>query len=168
MDWTVDHSPQSNGAQCLTFDRLLLRIPVILHALSFTFFTAFLVTVSVYRAAGHVRTVYENLHFVVSFLYFSFTVVNPVICKSSGSHDSEYEEYRLLVYSTVYSRSRPTFLRCVLSPSSGWWWRQYTPLKRLSREGSHLQSVICFIACWKIYPWNIPKLNDEMKINPSV
>jgi hypothetical protein len=34
-----------------------------------------------------------------------------------------------LGYSTVCSRSRPMFQRCVLPPLSGWWWRQYTPLK---------------------------------------
>jgi hypothetical protein len=50
----------------------------------------------------------------------------------------------------VYSHcSRPTFQRCLLPPSSGWWlWRQYAPLKRWSiprLHGAISQKALIFI-----------------------
>jgi hypothetical protein len=42
------------------------------------------------------------------------------VCEISDAHRIECEDESLLVYSAVLCRwSRPTFQRCVLSPSSG-------------------------------------------------
>jgi hypothetical protein len=44
------------------------------------------------------------------------------LCEISGSHGGEYEVQSLLGCTAVFSnRCRPTFQRCVLSPSSGRW-----------------------------------------------
>jgi hypothetical protein len=51
---------------------------------------------------------------------------NP--CDNSGSHGSEYENDSLLGYSAC---SLVEVDRRFRGASGSWWWRQYTPLKRL-------------------------------------
>jgi hypothetical protein len=59
-------------------------------------------------------------------------------------------------------KSRPTFQRCVMSPSSGrWWWKQYASLKRRStptrQHGAISQKTLIFIL-YALRTWNLTML----------
>jgi hypothetical protein len=84
------------------------------------------------------------------------------ISEISGSH-GEYKDDSILWYSTVrYRRSRPTFQRCVLSPSSRRW-RQYAPLKsrsnstRLHRAISHKGVIFILV----VRTWNLTQTTQD-------
>lgn len=57
------------------------------------------------------------------------TVHSPSRVVRPGSHSGEYEDDNLLGHSAVQSRSKSTFEKCVLPPSSGRVWNLYSPLK---------------------------------------
>jgi hypothetical protein len=69
------------------------------------------------------------------------------------------EDYNLLGYCAVSShRSWLTFQKCVLSPSSPWWWRLYAPVKSRAAStrlhGAISEKVVSFILA-SVRTWNI-------------
>jgi hypothetical protein len=97
---------------------------------------------------------------VYLFVYCSTGLQKP--CELLGSHSGEYEYDSLLGYSFMLSRwNWPVCRGCILPPSSGQWWRQYTPHKHrctsMRLHGTMFQKKTSLSPCliWILYACNL-------------